>query len=310
MPIPEMIQTVPAIVAAGYTVGVCVELAVQRALHNEDRTFSEEMHGATISIPKPSLGRRLGSAALGPVAAWSGVVAGVSVAAWMPSETIQTASPNLQIVADLSGATALGDQAPLRRVRSITEAFAGKDDLDVQIIMARGGLTETVSPDELKKMGAFGDSPIEASTSTAIDNSSELRKKAITANAAARTVGVLVLSNDNSANQSSIVSKAKTEGVPVWTVNVGNSNESTDDLQAIAKGTNAKYWDVTAKPNKIRDEVTSTLKSRSEPVDKPKPNRFLQAASVFSIMYLPVMFGWRRRRMQPLNNGLIEEGRI
>lgn len=307
MPIPEMVQSVAAATTAGYTVGMFVELGVQRAISKEDRKLSEEMGSASDGLPEPSLGRRLGSAALGPMAAWTAVVGFAGATAWMPTEAIQTASPNLQIVADLSAATADGDQAPLKHVRSITDTLGNENDLDVQVVTARSGIVETISPDKLSKVIPFGNSPMEDATRIAIDNSSELRKKAI-ANAAARTVGILILSNDNSANNASIVPKAKIEDVPVWTVNVGKDNENTGDLQAIAKGTDAKYWDAnTVKPKEIRDEITRTLKSRSDPIDKQKPNRTAQAASVLTALYWPVMYGWRRWKMRPVNNGLEQE---
>lgn len=256
-------QAIPyAATAVGAGVGVAVEAMAQHHVAPLRHRLSDEW-GPVVDQHTPGRLVRLGGMLIGPLVAvgtLSGLANGVI---WQPESTQTDIPPQLEVVVDHSGATALNTGTAANEIGKLTSLFATQTKLETNAFVAGNGYVKEVKIKDVSKDVPFGDAPLEQAMQSALDKASLNQSKTTTAS---HNSGVLVITNGNSMGAPSVVvSEARAANVPVFVVNVeaGQADQQTTaNLKLVASQTGAKYWDAnTHNFNPVAGEIKKTIVS-------------------------------------------------
>ncbi len=299
---PEVQDALPFIVSAASVgaIGAVLEASAKGRIAANTQSLVSEYGPIAESQPVSRL-RKFGGALL---------VAGVGLGflngfAWQSESTVHNIPPKLEIVVDHSGATGLGGGSAAHEITELVNLFDDEAKIDAQAFIASSGEVQQTAPNKVSQNLPFGNAPLYRATKSALDQAG-LNKAEGNASVQQKSNGVLVLTNGNRINPStSIIKEAKSEGVPVFVVNVEAAKtkvDTTDQLKSIAKQSGGKYWD--ANKNNI-NQVGKVVKDELVPqnVDtQDHPNRWPMrgVAAVVTAATLGGLF--KRRRSMTLGN--------
>lgn len=309
----EVVTLLPEIgVAAGAVSGALADMYAGRQIAAERQRLVEEHGSEVIHDSGNSVFRRIG-----PLAIYGAVALGVLGATWAPDVPATVHRPQLELVIDHSGATALGSPSTLEKINGIANQFVDRK-IDSEAVVSRSGEVRIVKTSDVSKDFAFGDALLDQALQTALDNTQRARDAEAGTVASDKKAAIVVVTNGNSIGEpEGVVAKAKAAGTVINIVNVEpdasnkvpSSKATSDKLKAIVTQTSGTYWDsANADPTKIREKIVSTLHSDKKPLKKPV-NWPKRALGSLPLLGLPVMYSWRRRMSVNLK-GINIEGEL
>lgn len=295
----EVVSLLPEIgiteigIATGAIGGAIADIYAGKQIVAERQRLVEEYGTDVVKDSGNSIFRRIG-----PVAIYGAVALGVLGASWAPESAATASRPQLEVVVDHSGATALGSPSTVEKINAIAAQFEG-DEYDSQAVVSRSGEVRVINISDVRQDVAFGDALLDQALLTALDNTQRARESEAGTGASDKKAATLVVTNGNKiGNPEAIAAKAKAAGTIVNIVNVEQdapSKATSDELKAIAAQTHGIYWDsAAADPSKIREKIVSELSSEKKPTKQPAnwPKRVL---GTLPLLGLPLIYRWRRR---------------
>lgn len=318
---PESLNTIAvAATAAGYVSGqIAEQIAIRRAAEKRQpanetwQLAAEAMATDEITETRTEILRRGARRVVAPLALAGASVCLVNTLAWAPASTaIEQTPATLEIVVDHSGATNIAIEGePV--VMQINKVVAEFDDskLTTNVTVARSGTQKTVPISEVSQDLPFGDANMQEATSLALSRTAKVMPVS-EGDKLKRNAGVLVITNGNTIGDPlTVVTEAVSQyggelKTPVFIVNVEGDKagpQITEDLQMIAKASDAKYWDA-EKSNlqTVVSDVRETITAR-EVSTKAKENRLpLRGAGILVFATAAAYFA--SRGLTPFGKGI------
>lgn len=177
----------------------------------------------------------------------------------------------LSIVADHAFSVQQNDN--ITEVNALARAVA-TGNISADIIVAHNGSYNAISSDQLKQDQPYGPPSVQTALEVA------LNRTAKPSNGENKSVGVLVITDDNGVGSVKGVSSQSKEqgGVPVLIANVGTGNDGTaGTLRAVARATNGKYWDAHSNPKQTAEQIKNYLKRPSTQPERASSNEYRTA---------------------------------
>lgn len=275
----------------GALIGTAAEQAAIYRVNQNREALSAVVEGLTVQ--KPSILRRLG-APLVLGAAGLGMFNGL---AWSPEA--QPESPDLHMIVDHSGATAVVEPRSIGGINDIMQEVANSSNVDPTIHVASLGKVKTLGLEDALASQPGGSAPLADAFSRATDAITEQRREMVGSSKTQHS-GIFVVTNGNplSPDAATAITKAQELNVPVFVANVEGettSPETTESLKAIATQTEGGYWAVQdSNTSEITDKIDDTLKDANLIIEQQSNNIPIKvAAAAISGAFL--VQGYRRR---------------
>lgn len=286
-----VVENLPIAGAAG---GALVGFATEQAAILRANQHREALSAVVEDLPvqKPTVMRRLGSAVVWGAAGF-GMLNGVL---WSPDT--QTENPDLHMIVDHSGATAVVEPRSIEGINNIVREVADSKGLDATIHVASLGTVKTLDVQDALNNQPSGSAPLAEAFSRAADSVAEKRREMVGSNKTQST-GIFVVTNGNplSPDAATTITRAQELNAPVFIANVEGettSPETTESLKAIADQTEGGYWavDQSNVPD-ILDKIDDSLKDAQLITDQPSRLPYQIAAAAMSGVFLAQSY--RRR---------------
>lgn len=311
--------------AATYVVGLGADyLATKRAaseteapvgLYDElflDETVSQQTAGHA------SLAQNVGKYAARHLLPLSlGLAAGLNVYAWTPdTQPVKEIQPTVELVVDHSGATAFeaSDKKTLvSKVDAVVGQFVDNKSFKTQAIVASSGNEVLMNTTNVASSEPFGPADLGAATGLALNTAGEVQSKHID-RSGKPSAAVLVVTNGNDIGTPKGVLGESTQKIgatrvntPVFVFNVAEkTNPVTEkNLRAIAKNTNATYWNGASKDLKEIPTVVEKKLANSKATEQQANQQSKLAPKILGgVALLGVGAAYLSRRQRLFGRGL------
>lgn len=298
--------------AAGYVVGHGLDYAAARWSTRNDAaelTQFEEVveymavHAPEQIEPEATTAQRIGRFVTRPLPLVAAATAGLNVYAYAPHAQ-ETIAPNLEVVVDHSGGTAIAEKNQEPAANKInmvvkllddSERFAGK------AIVAQSGQETPMRLTSVLANEPFGAARMDVALSQAL--SAATNEQSAQLDVRGRPSSAVVVLTDGAAiGKPDVVKGAAQQKVGAFEVAtpvfVINSDAKVDpsikkDLQTIAKDTGGKYWDINTKDN-IPAHIADQLSDGTNP-EEQKPSKLVEKSLGGVLLLGLVSLGLKRR---------------
>lgn len=285
----------------GVAIGGAFDMHAARRIATE-RIAANETWGDLYAVPGT------GIRAIGPMALTGAITFGILGAALAPESVPQVPRAQLEVVVDMSGATASGEQPAIDRIKEVAGKFEGTKRAEA--IVARSGQVRIVKIKDVSEQLPFGDAPLDQAVQAALDNVQRAREQAKISRD--KKSATLVLTNGNGlGDPANVIDRAETAGTAISIVNVDGQTPPPveQELQSIAKDSGGTYWGPNEiNPSEVGGKISSALGSAEVPVKKPTNWAKRIRSALPLIVAMPIMYQWRRRYMAATPKGINLQG--
>jgi hypothetical protein len=305
------LEHLPAVAAVtGAMAGAALDLVAQHSIAQNREAMNEALPDLAEHY-EPTRGRRVIRAVGSVTAAVTSLAFLANANVWAPEAADQVSPPGIELVVDYSGATGIiDDGAAAKTEAEYVGVFGALPDVNVEALVASGGVFETMRPADIANETPAGDAPLTEATQSALDKARLVKTEALRENTP-KTMGIVVLTNGNSIGEPEVViATANETGTPVYVVNVDNGQGDpavAEGLKTITEKTGGAFWTASttnsaAVSQEVRGSLEGSLMPEKEQDQSVKlPDRILTGA--LGLLTVAYVFNRRKRTMAATFNG-------